>query len=204
MQSKPVAMDSSTKQEASAIYSYYLSDTITHDSNTLNLIKDLKSCGPSDLINIYINTPGGDLYTTMQIINSMRSCQGTVATHADGHVASGGSLIFFAGDMMSVADLSTFLIHNGSGGFVGKMSDAHMQSDHYKQLIYKLFHSVYEPFLSKDEVDKVLTGVDIYLDSEQVIGKINKVCDTVEDNKNEDNVEPKKRSPRTKKASTGK
>ena len=196
-----VGGDTSTKQEVSSSYDYYLSDVITHDHNTLSLIKQLKTAHPNDIVHIHINTPGGDMYTTMQIINSIRACPATVATHADGQVASAGSLIFFSGDMMSVAELSTFLIHNGSGGIGGKMSDMHLQSDDLKATCYKIFHSVYEPFLTSDEVDKVLSGVDIYLDSEQVIGRINKVCDVVQEdnnNKNENNDEQTKRPAKTK------
>ena len=83
------------RQELSSAYHFFLSGTIRQDSNTTALIKKLKSCGPQDIISIDINTPGGEMYTMMQIINSIRSCSGRVACHADGFVASAASCIFF-------------------------------------------------------------------------------------------------------------
>ena len=79
------------------------------------------------------------------------------------------------------------MIHNAFGGSVGKMSDVYSEVEGTKALLYKIFHSVYEPFFSPEEVDKVLSGHDIWLDSDQVMGRIDKVC-SGDNNKNEDNV----------------
>jgi ATP-dependent protease ClpP protease subunit len=185
-----VAMDSSHRQELSTSHNYFINDDIKDSQNLNSLIRTLKFCGPNDVVNIYINTGGGDLYTTMQIVNSMRACAGRVATHADGQVASAGSLIFFAGDMLSVSDLSSFLIHVGSMFTSGKTSDVHSSADHSRALLHKIFHSVYEPFFSVEEIDKVLAGVDIHLGSEQVIGRIDKVCNIEKEVSNEDIPKP--------------
>ena len=196
------ASGASVKQDLSSAYHFFISGEIGNDETSKSLIKTLKSCGSQDIVSIYLNTMGGDMYTTMQIINSIRSCAGRVATHADGLVASAGSLIFFAGDMMSVSELSSFLLHNGSGGVGGKMSDVHAHSDHTRSLIHKVFHSVYEPFFTPDEVDKILQGQDMYLHAEQVMGRISKVCETSEENNNNENdesvpqAEPKARKTR--------
>jgi ATP-dependent protease ClpP protease subunit len=128
------------------------------------------------------------MYTTMQIINSIRGCSGKVATHADGLVASAGSLVFFAGDMLSVSDLTSFLIHNGSASMGGKYSDIVSSVKHDTSVLHKIFHSVYQPFFSEEEIDKVLSGIDIHLGAEQVIGRIDKVCNAAEESSKDENI----------------
>lgn len=184
------------EQPISSAFHFFLTGKVKDDLNTQSLVRKLKSCSVQDEVHIHINTPGGDLFTTMQIINSITACAGNVATYADGQVASAGSLIFFTGDMMTVADLTSFLIHNGFGGAVGKMSDVHMQSDHLKALYYKIFHSVYEPFFTPEEIDKVLGGSDIYLDTDQVIGRISRVFEEQQkDNNNNENNDEQRHGP---------
>lgn len=177
-------------QPLSTSYSYYITEEINEDSdNILCLIRALKNCGPTDTVNIYLNTNGGCLDTTAQIINSMRACEGQVVTHADGLVASAGSLIFFSGEIMTVAELSKVLIHNGDLSIAGKFNEVHVQSDFWKNYVYTMFHSVYEPYLSAEEVDNILKGQDIYLTSEQVIERLARAEQEYEDNNNENNDE---------------
>lgn len=181
-------------------YHYYLTGEIKDDINTRCLIKKLKSCSPQDVVSIYLNTPGGNYTTARQIINSIRNCYGRVVTHADGDVASAGSLIFFCGDMLTVADFSSFLIHNGDMMIGGKLNEVMQSAVVHKGEIYDLFHSVYEPFLTTEEVDGVLGGKDINLRPEQVRTRIDNVVEDQKDNNNNENTdEPKQQSRPAKK-----
>lgn len=186
---------------------HYLTGPIQDGDKVSDLIEDLKIATPNDTVHIYLNSPGGSIFTTMQVINSIRDCQGMVITQADGDVSSAASLIFFSASSMYVSDFSTFLIHNGDMMLRGKHSDTLMQATAMKNTVEKLFRSVYYPFLSTEEIDSVLAGRDIHLESEQVCERIKKVLEKEEhentiQQQTEEDAERTKKVPRKKK-STG-
>ncbi|HEY3796771.1 MAG TPA: ATP-dependent Clp protease proteolytic subunit [Caulobacteraceae bacterium] len=85
----------------------------------------LEAENPKKPIDMYINSPGGvvtagfAIYDTMQFINS------PVATTCMGFAASMGSFLLMAGEPGHRVTLpnARIMIHQGSGGFQGKVSD---------------------------------------------------------------------------------
>lgn len=150
----------------------------------LALIKALKYAGEGDVIHIHINSEGGDVYVAMQLINSIKSCKGSVVTEADGQVASAASLLFFSGHYLNVGEFSSFLLHNGNMYVGGKHNDVLLTADKLKNLVSDLFHSVYFPYFSREEIDGILSGRDIHLSSQQVVSRLRKVVN----NNNKDNI----------------
>lgn len=173
--------DSIPLPKGGKIHHHYLTGAIKYEPKILGLIKCLKCSGPKDLIYIYLNSQGGDLDITTQIINSINATRATVVTVADGEVSSAASLIFFAGHALEVSEYSTFLIHNGSVVIGGKFNEVKDRVANDHAFMEKLFHGVYGKFLSSSEIDKVLSGRDIILSSEQVITRINKAVEELQD-----------------------
>lgn len=186
------------------VYHHFLTGEIKEGPNTLELIKDIKAAGPEDVVNIYINSPGGEVYCAMQIINAMRNSRCQVNTHAEGQVASAAGLIFFSGDGLAVADLSTFMLHDASAGFYGKTSEARSYNKDLESIVYKLCHTAYEPYITPEEIDKVLSGTDMYLTSEQVVERIKRVFDNKENNNNNEDIRKQQKQTRKPKAVGGK
>lgn len=72
---------------------------------------------------MHINSPGGDVFDGIAILNALRSHQGTVTTIVDGLAASAASFIAQAGSKRTMARNSEMMIHDASGLCIGNASD---------------------------------------------------------------------------------
>lgn len=156
-------------------FHFYINDHISEPDDYVELIDALYQGQPNHTIYIHLNTPGGRLDVTMQIINAIRSSEACVVGLADGQVASAGSLILFACPNIGVQPMSYVMLHDGSEGAGGKINENLKQAQFSAKLISRIAHSVYEPFFSKEEIDDVLDGKDMWLTSEEVEGRISEV-----------------------------
>lgn len=155
------------------IHHIYLNGDIEHEADRyIDMISDIKLAEPHDQIYIYLNTPGGSLATTIQIISAMKQSQATVTTVIEGDVASAGTLIFLSGDEFIINDHCSFMIHNYSHGPYGKGHEVAQRvkftEEHYSQIM----REIYKDFLTPEELEDVLNGRDLWLNSEQVLERV--------------------------------
>lgn len=159
---------------------FYINEAIAEADDYVELIDALYQGQPNHTIYIHLNTPGGRLDVTMQIINAIRSSEATVVGIADGQVASAGSLILFSCPNIGVQPMSYVMLHDGSEGAFGKANENLKQAQFTSKLLSKIAHSVYEPFFTKEEIDTVLDGKDMWLSSEDVEERIKQVKEQFE------------------------
>lgn len=155
-------------------FHFYINDHISEPDDYVELIDALYQGQPNHTIYIHLNTPGGRLDVTMQIINAIRSSEACVVGLADGQVASAGSLILFACPNIGVQPLSFVMMHDGSEGAGGKINENLKQAQFSDKLIRKICHDVYGPFFDKKEIEDVLDGKDLYLTSDEIEERIMK------------------------------
>src|SRR5579871_5537521 len=116
------------------IYSRLLNERIVFlgtpvDDTVANLIVaqllHLESQDPDKDISLYINSPGGVVYSGLAIYDTMRFIKPDVQTICFGVAMSMGSLLLTAGAKGKRLALpnSRILIHQPSGGFQGQASD---------------------------------------------------------------------------------
>ena len=86
----------------------------------LELINVLDTATENDEVEIMIDTPGGDVYTTMILVERMENSRAHVITTASGLVASAGSFLWFYGRERRVNRWARFLIHCSSHGDMGR------------------------------------------------------------------------------------
>lgn len=155
------------------LYHFYIIDEIGEANSFLDLINTLKTAEEHDTIFIYLNTPGGSLRTTVQILSAMRQCQAMVVTCLEGEVCSAGTLIFLAGKKHVVNANCTFMIHNYSQWLGGKGNEVALRVKYSEQYFKKLALDLYNGFLSEEEIQSVIEGKDYWMDSEEVIERLN-------------------------------
>src|SRR3954467_2942257 len=85
----------------------------------------LESVDPEKDINMYINSPGGQVYAGLAIYDTMQFIKPDVATTCVGVAMSMGALLLTGGAAGKRAALpnSRILIHQPSGGFQGQSTD---------------------------------------------------------------------------------
>lgn len=86
----------------------------------LELLAVLDAATENDEVEIVIDTPGGDVYTTAAIVERMENCRGNVITTASGLVASAGSYLWFFGKEKRVNRWAKFMIHCSLHGDSGR------------------------------------------------------------------------------------
>ncbi len=155
------------------IYHFYIIDEIGEPQSFLDLINTLKTAEEHDTIIIYLNTPGGSLQTTIQILSAIRQCNGTVVTCLEGEVCSAGTLIFLAGDKHIVNAHCTFMVHNYSSWYGGKGNEVALRVKYLQQYFRTLAFDLYKGFLTDDEIESVIEGKDYWMDSVAVVERLN-------------------------------
>ena len=131
----PMVVEQSTRGERSFdIYSRLLNERIVFlgtpiDDTIANLVVaqllHLESQDPDKDISIYINCPGGSIYSGLAIYDTMQFIKPQVMTICIGVAMSMGSLLLMAGEHGKRFALpnSRILIHQPSAGFEGQSSD---------------------------------------------------------------------------------
>jgi ATP-dependent Clp protease protease subunit len=131
----PMVIERSARGEREYdIYSRLLNERIVFlgspvDDQVANLIVaqllHLESVDPDKDISIYINCPGGSIYSGLAVYDTMQFIKPDVATICVGIAMSMGSLLLAGGakgKRMSLPN-SRMLIHQPSAGFEGQSSD---------------------------------------------------------------------------------
>ena len=154
------------------IHHFYMVEEIRDVDYYLNMINTIRTSEQHDTIFIYLNTVGGNLYTTMQIIAAMRQSQATIITVMEGQVCSAGTMIFLSGDKHVIGPNSTFMIHNYSGMVGGKGNEMTSQLKYTETFFAKLAVNMYGNFLTEDEINSVLEGKDFWMDSDEVASRL--------------------------------
>ena len=85
---------------------------------------------PDKDINMYINSPGGDVYSGLAILDTMNYIKPDVATISVGFSASMGAILLAAGQKGKRYALpnSKIMIHQPSTGFQGTVSDVEIDA----------------------------------------------------------------------------
>lgn len=73
--------------------------------------KTLAEFGGAD-VDIYLNTPGGDVFEGRAIQTNLKRYAGNVTVHMDGLVASAGTTVALGGDKRIISQGARFMIHN--------------------------------------------------------------------------------------------
>lgn len=157
------------------IQHYYLSSAIEGPELYVDMIHRIQTAGADELIYIHLNTPGGHLDTGVQIINAMQSTQAQVTVGIEANCHSLGTLIFLAADEFIVHDNCLMMIHNFSGGVFGKGNEQQSQLEAQIKWFNTLARKLYIPFLSCDEFDRIARGEDLWLQSDDIRKRLEKM-----------------------------
>jgi ATP-dependent Clp protease protease subunit len=121
------------------IYSRLLNERIVFlgtpvDDQVANLVVaqmiHLESEDPDADINLYINSPGGEVYAGLAIYDTMQFIKPNVATTCVGMAMSMGAVLLAAGapGKRNALPHAKILIHQGSAGFSGQPAEIEIQA----------------------------------------------------------------------------
>jgi ATP-dependent Clp protease protease subunit len=188
----PVVVEQTSRGERSFdIYSRLLKERIVFlgtpiDDNVGNLIMaqllHLESEDPDKDINLYINSPGGDITALFAIYDTMQYVKCDVSTTVMGQAASAAAVLALAGAKGKRFALphSRILLHQPHGGAQGQAVDIEIQAKEiirYRQLLDQLISEHTGQTLEKVSKD---TDRDFILTAEDAVtyGVVDEVITT--------------------------
>jgi ATP-dependent protease ClpP protease subunit len=154
------------------VHEFYLSGEIESPENYIEWIQTIRHSTQADIIKIYINSGGGSIDTTIQLLRAMTETEATVITSVEGMCASAATMIFLQGDSFEVSEYSTFMFHTYSGGAIGKGGEMWEQLQHEKKWSENLLRNIYKDFLTEREITSLLENKDIWMDGTEVIKRL--------------------------------
>jgi ATP-dependent protease ClpP protease subunit len=179
------------------IHEFYLVGEIKRADEYIDWFDIIRNAGKNDVVNIHINSYGGDLFTAIQMMRVLGECEGTVVCSVEGACMSAATMIFLCADGFEVSNHSMFMFHNYSGGTIGKGGEMYDNIVHERKWSEKLLREIYNNFLTEEEIVSVLNNKDIWMDGDEVIKRLESMKEKV----NEDKEKPKPAPRRRKKAS---
>jgi len=102
------------------------------------------------VIEITLNSPGGDLNTTIDILSILKNFE-TIITIGKGEIASAAFMIWSKGDVRVVTDFALFMAHRESYGMFGKTAEHRSAADKFGMVYEELFDECFGKLLTDDE-----------------------------------------------------
>ena len=156
------------------IHEFYLSGNIGGSENYIDWFDIIRHAGKNDVIKIYINSYGGDLFSAIQFMRALGETEATVAISVEGACMSAATIVFLSADMFEVSEHSMFMFHNYSGGTFGKGGEMLDQLKHERAWSEKLLNDIYSDFLTEKEIVSMLDNKDLWMDGDEVIKRLQK------------------------------
>lgn len=161
------------KKHKSSLLEFYLSGTLGPPEDYIEVFDAIRHAQDEDVIKVYINSCGGDLFTCIQFLRVLNDTDAYVVCSVEGACMSAATMIFLSADSFEVTPHSSFMYHNYSSGVYGKGGEQFDQVLHDRKWSEKLLNEIYEDFLTPEEIKSLLSNKDIWMDSEEVAKRMN-------------------------------
>lgn len=119
--------------------------------------EDMDALGEIDTLNVYINSPGGDVFAGQTIYSMLKRHKAQVNVYVDGLAASIASLIAMAGDKVIMPENAMMMIHSPWTFAVGNAQDFRKLADDMDKIRDSMI-TAYESrsALTTEEITKIM------------------------------------------------
>lgn len=129
----------------------------------------LANATEDDEITWNIVSRGGYINSLEMLLGWKQMCQAKQIHVLTSEAASCATAFFLSpADEYLVFDTASFMIHESSYGSGGTASNVRRHTQHVDKKNDKFVRDTYRDFLSTEEIEDVLKGVEVYLDAEQI------------------------------------
>ena len=145
------------------------------EENSVASVKDLQEVLSKNknipTVNVYINSPGGEISSGFMIYDTFSFIQSDVQTISLGTSASMAALLLLSGTKgkRKILENSNVMLHDLSGGTTGKYGDIMAATQHMQKTHRKIFDIIQKNTNLTDEEIEVNLKNDFWLDSEEVL-----------------------------------
>lgn len=162
-------------------YEFNLDEDIKEPSYYRNLIEVLNNATEQDLVVLNINSGGGHLDSAISIIDALRNTRANTLAWISGSAYSAAGIIALSCQNLEVGEFATFMAHNSQYGLGGYTTDIKDRAVFEHKMISKIMHSVYNHFLTLDEVEAVLANKTIWMDADEIVERFTKMQEKLQE-----------------------
>lgn len=150
-------------------YVINITDDIDQPRTYDQVIALLSTATEMDEIVFNINSYGGYVDSLNMLLGWKARCPAKQIHVLMGNASSAATSLFLSGaDEYIVGHGSSFMIHEFQVGHAGTMSNTKKRVDHLAKINQEFVRDTYKDFLTEDEINQVLSGVEIYLDATEI------------------------------------
>jgi ATP-dependent protease ClpP protease subunit len=151
----------------SQIYNFHLDSEMLEPENYREIFDILREANENDLINIFINSIGGDLVTFIEFYNLIINSKARIVGYL--YMAySSAALLALSLPELVLTEFCSFLIHAPSGFAEGKVGDIKNHGEFFDGWCKEIMGSVLKGFLSDKEFEKVMDGTELWLNKKEI------------------------------------
>ncbi len=174
-------------------YDFDISE-IGHSEDFQQLLQVLRFAQEEDEIHLHINSPGGSLFTAVQICTAIAGSNAKrVSAHAEGLVASAATLIFLGCNQWNISPLASFMFHTSSSVEIGKMPDMLKSIKAHEAHLNVVCGTLYKDFLTEDEIDLIINkNDDMWLTAAEATERLEHMIEVQSNRANDENKKIKK------------
>ena len=155
----------------------HLKGPVGDQEDYIDWVRTIRGAGPDDVIEFHINSPGGNVYTAIELLNAFQNTEAHVHVVMSGIVASAGTILMMVGDSFEINPWTSFMFHNYSGGMRGKGNEMAIQMEYEREWSKKFMSEIYDGLLTKKEVKQLLDGRDFWLSADDVGKRLSKMIE---------------------------
>ena len=141
---EPAPLELVNAADEATIYIYDVIDS-EWGVGAKDVIAAVNESKDAKVLNIRINSPGGDVFEGRAIMEAIKRFDGKTVAHIDALAASAATSIALAADEVVMADGALFMIHNASGLVWGDKHDMRQTAD----LLEKVEGSIVNDYTTK-------------------------------------------------------
>jgi len=162
-----------TTEVISYKYDVFLDEPLEESNQYRDLISLLVNSNEGDVINLFINSPGGLLDTALGIIESIKISRAYVVGIINGACHSAASILVMYCDEVVVLDNAYMMIHTASFGSSGMTNNVKNHTDFTVKQVEILLDNTYSGFLNKKELENIKQGIELWFDAEDIKNRLN-------------------------------
>jgi hypothetical protein len=132
----------------------------------------MESLTENDIVDLKVNSPGGRLDGLVYLVNAISDCEAPVIGTLSGEAASAATVILLSCDGLRIKPYSTMMIHSASFGGYNHQSNMVSQTVFVDKQARKILTDAYQDFVSPSELDSIFSGLELRLDYDQIIERL--------------------------------
>lgn len=133
-------------------------------------VKDLQNYQDVEIINVFLNSPGGEVFAAAAIKNQLLAHRAQVNTYGDGIIASATTVIMQGGDTRYMSRAALFMVHNPGTRIEGNVTDFQKGIEVLGKVKKTIIASYSRTGLSEDELSNMMDA-ETYLDADEALAK---------------------------------